>query len=286
MNEFLSALSNTDIPFLRYAFIAGILSSAAFGVTGTYIVVRRISYLAGAISHSVLAGIGFAVFLQDRYGITWFTPLTGAWISAILAALIIGLVNVYARQREDTTIGAIWAVGMATGLAFLSGTSSYVDPMSYLFGNILLITRTDLILISVLDLLVVFLGLLFYHQFLAVSFDEEFSRARGLPAGFYYLILLFLTAMTVVLMVTIVGIVMVIALLTLPAAVAGLFSRHLWQMILFSSLLCIMFTSVGIGVSYITDLPTGATIILLAGGVYLLALVVKLTASKIQFSKH
>ena len=145
----------------------------------------------------------------------------GALISAIVSALFIGLVSLYAEQREDTAIGAIWAVGMAIGLVFLARTPSYVDPMSYIWGDILLISRGDLWLIGALDLVVVVLCIFFYNKLLAICFDEEFPRLRGVRSELHYLMLLCLTALTVVLLVDVVGIVLVIALLTLPAAVAG-----------------------------------------------------------------
>jgi zinc transport system permease protein len=280
MIDFFQALMNPDIPFLRYALIAGVLSSGAFGIIGTYVVVRRISYIAGAIAHSVLAGIGAGLYLQHKYGVEWFTPLLGAVIAALVSALIIGLVSLYARQREDTVIGAVWAIGMAAGIMLLSKTPGYVDPMSYLFGNILIISRTDLILIAVLDAVVIVLGLLFHNQLQAISFDEEFARVRGIKVGLFFLLILFLTAVTVVLLVTIVGIVMVIALLTLPAAVSGLFSRRLSQMMIFSTLFCILFTTGGLGLSYLYDFPSGSTIILFAGVVYLLFAVVRSTVRR------
>jgi len=273
MVEFINALRNPDIAFLRYALIAGMLGSIAFGIVGTYVVARRISYIAGAIAHSALSGIGAGLYLQIKLGIGWFTPILGAVISALISAMIIGYVSLYARQREDTVIGAIWAIGMAAGLLFLTRTPGYIEPMSYLFGNILLISKNDLLIVGVLDVVILILGALFYNKFLAVCFDEEFARLRGIRVGFYYLLLLCLIALTVVLMVTIVGIVMVIALLILPSAVAGLFCRQLWQMMIFSSLFCMLFTALGLGFSYICDLPTGSNIILVAGAVYLLCVI-------------
>ena len=272
MIEFIDALRNPDIAFLRYALIAGILGSISFGIVGTYVVTRRISYIAGAIAHSALGGIGIGLYLQIKMGISWFSPILGAVISAILSGLIIGYVSLYAHQREDTVIGAIWAIGMALGILFLTKTPGYVEPMSYLFGNILMISKNNLITISVLDTFIAIIGVLFYNKFLAVCFDEEFARIRGVRVGFYYMLLICLTAITVVLMVTIVGIVMVIALLTLPSAVAGLFSKYLWHMMIFSSLICMFFTVVGLGISYVYDLPTGSNIILLAGAIYILSI--------------
>ncbi len=269
MIDFLRALVNPDIPFLRFAVLAGVLSSAAFGIIGSYVVVKRITSIAGSIAHSVLAGIGFSLFLEGRYGIGWFPPLLGALCAAVLSALIIGFVTIYGKQREDTVIGSVWAVGMALGILFISLTPTYVDPMNYLFGNILLVSRQDLIFIAVLDGVVIILGILFYNQFLAVAFDEEFAQARGINTLTYTLILLLLTALTIVLLTTVVGIIMVIALLSLPAAVAALFAKSLWKTMIFAVLFSMVFTFFGTALSYSLDTPSGSTIILFAGALYI-----------------
>jgi zinc transport system permease protein len=269
MAEFLDALRDPDIPFLRYALLAGVLSSVASGIVGTYVVTRRISYIAAAISHCVLGGLGAAVYLDKVVGLTWCDPMHGAAAAAVLAAVVIGLVSLYARQREDTVIGALWAIGMAVGLIFFARIPGYVDPMSYLFGDILLIGRRDLWLVAGLDLLVVALSVGFYNKLLAACFDEEFAELRGIRVKLYYLLLLCLTALTVVLLVRVVGIVMVIGLLTLPAAVAGHFSRQLWHMMVLAVILCAVLIALGLGLSYSFDLPTGPVIIVVAGGTYL-----------------
>ncbi|OGP61458.1 MAG: hypothetical protein A2V67_12245 [Deltaproteobacteria bacterium RBG_13_61_14] len=267
--EFLSDLQ--EHAFLQYALLTGLLASIACGMVGTYVVARRISYLAGAIAHCVLGGMGAVRYLQVVYQWQALKPLHGALFAALLAALIIGLVSLRAKEREDTVIGALWAVGMAVGIIFISRTPGYgQDLMSYLFGSILMVTPEDIWLIAGLDALIVGLVLLFYNQFLAVCFDEEFSRLRGLRVEFYYLLLLGITALTVVLLLTVVGIVMVIALLPLPVAVASRFSKTLWQMMALSALFSALFTTAGLALSYSPDLPAGATIIVLAGAVYLL----------------
>ena len=268
MSEFLNAVRNHA--FLQYALVTGLLASVACGVVGTYVVVRRITYIAGGISHCVLGGIGAALYLQKVHGWRFITPLYGATAAALIAALIIGWVSLRARQREDTVIGALWAIGMATGILFIARTPGYSqDVMSYLFGNILMVSPGDLKLIAGLDAVVLVLVGLFYNEFLAVCFDEEFARLRGVKVEFYYLLLLCLTALTVVLLVTVVGIVLVIALLTLPVAIAGYFAKRLWQMMLVSVGLSIVFTTSGLAVSYGPDLPAGATTIVLAGIAYL-----------------
>jgi zinc transport system permease protein len=273
--EFIRALGNPAVPFLRYALIAGVLSSAAFGIVGTYITVRRITYLAGAIAHSVLAGIGMSLYLQEAHGVAWLNPILGAMAAAVIAGIIIGMVSMYAKEREDTVIGAVWAIGMALGLLLISRTPGYVDPMSYLFGNILILSQRELILIAVLDVVVIAVGVLGYNQFQAVAFDEEFARVRGVHTTVFYLAMILMTALSIVLLTTIVGLIMVIAMFTLPAAVGAMLARRLWKVMLLATLFTMVFTTLGLGLSYTYDLPSGPTIIAFAGGVYLLATGVK-----------
>jgi zinc transport system permease protein len=261
--------------FLQYALVTGILASIACGVIGSYVVTRRITYIAGGIAHSVLAGMGAARYCQTVFHWTWFHPLYGAIIAALISAVIIGLVSLHAHQREDTVIGAVWAIGMAIGILFIFKTPGYNENlMSYLFGNILLVSAGELWLIAGLDALIVIIVVLFYNQFLAVCFDEEYALLRGVHVRFYYLLLLCMTALTVVLLVTVVGIVMVIALLTIPVAIAGHFTSRLWHMMMLSSLLTSAFTVTGLAVSYGPDLPSGATTIVVAGAAYLMVIIV------------
>jgi zinc transport system permease protein len=265
---FLQALS--EHTFLQYALLGGILASVACGIIGTYVVVRRITYMAGGIAHSVLGGIGAALYLQRVHGWQSLNPLVGALVAAVLAALIIGAVSMRARQRVDTVIGAVWAIGMAIGVLFLSRTPGYgEDLMSYLFGNILMVSKSDLWLMAVLDAIVVASAVVFFKQLESVCFDEEFSTVRGINVGLHFVFLLLLTALTVVLLVTVVGVVMVIALLTIPAAIAGQFTRRLGPMMLLAIGVSIALTAGGLAASYGPDLPTGATIIVLAGAAYL-----------------
>ncbi len=257
MSEFFPALLQYD--FLQNALLGGLLASIGCGLMGSYVVVKRIGYLAGGISHTVLGGIGIALFAG-------FAPLGGALIAALIAALLIGWVKLRWQQQEDTLIGAVWAVGMAIGILFLSRTPGYnVNLMSYLFGNILLVGDADLWLMAGLDLLVLLLVVLFYWQFLAVSFDEEFARLRGVPVTFFYLLLLCMVALTVVLLIQVVGLILVIALLTLPAAIAAQYFHTLGWMMVVATLLGMLFTLLGLAISYRPDLPAGATIILVAG---------------------
>jgi len=262
--------------FLQNALLTGILASVACGIIGTYIVVRRISYIADGIAHTVLGGMGAALYLHKVYRWQGLVPIHGALVAAVIAAVIIGLVSLWAKQREDTVISALWAVGMAMGIVFISRTPGYnEDLMGYLFGNILMVSSSDLWMLAALDVIAVGIGLLFYNQFLAVCFDQEFARLRGMKVELFYLLLLCLAALTVVVLATVVGIVMVIALLTLPIGIAALFSTTMWRMMVISAILCAIFTTSGLVLSYEPDYPAGATTIIIAGAAYLAAVTLK-----------
>lgn len=272
MNEFISALLDPDLMFLRNALIVSVLASISFGIIGTYVVTRRISYLAGAISHSAFGGIGGALYLNRVFNFTWLDPIHGAVVFALGAAVITGLVSIYAKEREDTVIGAIWAVGMAAGLIFIDLTPGYFEISSFLFGDILLISSHDIYMVLTLDIIILAATLIFYNKLLAVCFDEEHAVLRGINTLKYYIFLLCLTALTIVLLVRVVGIVMVIALLTLPAAVAGRFTGKLSQMMIYSIFFCMLFNATGLALSFSTGFSTGPTIILIAGSTYLIVI--------------
>lgn len=269
MSEFFEAVTNHA--FLRSALAAGALASIACGVVGTFVVTRRITLIAGSMAHCVLGGMGVAYYLKTVHEWAWLHPLYGAVAAALLAAFIISAMRVSRLEREDTVISALWAIGMAIGIIFLFRTPGYkTDLMTYLFGNIVLADATAIQMLVGLDVLVIAVALLFYNHLMAVCFDEEFARVRGVNTKFYYTLLLCLTALTVVTLVYVVGIVLVIALLTLPVAIAGQFAKKLWQMMLIAALLSTVFTTGGLAISYGPNLPAGATTILLAGAVYLL----------------
>ncbi|MCG6861580.1 MAG: metal ABC transporter permease [Chromatiaceae bacterium] len=263
MSEFLAAL--LEHGFLQSALIAGLLASVGCGLMGTYVVVKRIAFLAGGIAHSVLGGMGAALYFG-------FDPLAGALAAAVAAALLIGWVRIIWRAQEDTLIGALWAIGMALGILFIAKTPGYqTDLLSYLFGNILLVPDESLWFMAALDVLLVTIVGAYHRQFLAVAFDEEHARLRGIPVTFFYLLLLVLVAVTVVLLIQVVGLILVLALLTLPAAVAAHYVHSLGAMMLVATVIGMLVSTLGLALSYGPDLPTGPTIILLAGGVYVVS---------------
>lgn len=255
--------------FMRNALIAGVLVSIACGIIGTFVVINRIVFISGGIAHAAYGGIGLGYFFK-------FNPVFGAILFSVAAALGMGLVQRKTRQRADTIIGVMWAIGMAIGIILVDLTPGYkADLMSYLFGSILAVSWDDLMIMLGLDMIIISLVILFYKELLAISFDEMFATVANIPVDAIYLTLMCLIALTVVMMMRVVGLIMVIALLTMPPATSGLFVKDMKQIMVGASLLGMVFTTLGLGLSYALNLTSGATIILVAGAVYLVSVLIQ-----------
>jgi len=255
--------------FMRNALAAGLLVSIACGIIGTYIVINRIVFLSGGIAHAAYGGIGLGYFLG-------LDPVLGAIAFSLLASLGMGWVHRRTRERADTIIGVMWAVGMALGIIFLDLSPGYkADLMSYLFGSILAVPNSDLLIMLVLNLLIIAVVAAFYRELQAISFDETFAFVVNVPVDQLYLLLVCLIGLTVVMTMRVVGLIMVIALLSMPAAIAGLFVRDMKRMMLLATALSLLFTVSGLLLSFYLNLTSGATIILVAGLAYALSYLLK-----------
>lgn len=244
--------------FMRYALVAGILASIACGIIGTYVVTKRIVFISGGISHAAFGGIGLGYFLG-------VSPFLGAIAAGVFFAVVMGFFGRKMGQRDDTVIGVVWSFGMAMGILFVYMTPGYApDMMGYLFGSILAVPLSEIYLMFALDVVIVATVWVFYKEFFAVCFDEEFARVRGVKVDFVNVVLLCLIALTVVLLIRVVGIILVIAMLSIPAAIAGRFVHDMRRMMGVAVLVGAVFMVAGLGVSYALDLPSGATIILVA----------------------
>jgi zinc transport system permease protein len=251
-------LEALQLEFMRNALAAGILVSVVCGVIGTLVVVNRIVFLAGGIAHAAYGGIGLAFFMEWPY-------VAGTTSFSLLAAGVMAAVTLKAKHRADAMIGVIWAVGMAAGVILLDLTPGYhVDLMSYLFGSILAVPVADLWQMGAIGAVVIFVVTWYYNDFLAMSYDDEFARLRKVPVTFLYYLLLGMIALTVVMIIRMVGLILVIALLTIPPFIAEKFTGSLRGMMVLSSALSCAFTLSGLWLSYIWNLTSGATIILVA----------------------
>ena len=255
------------------AVLAAIGASFASGIIGSYVVVKRIVSISGSIAHSVLSGLGCALWLQRVHGITWLSPLYGALIAAIISALIIGWVHLHYREREDAIIAMIWSVGMALGVVFVSQIPGFnVELMNFLLGNVLWVSASDLVILGILDVVILVTVLIFHKRFLTLCFDEKQAELQGMHVGALYLLLLVLIALSVVLLIHVVGIILVLSMLALPASIASSFTYRLSRMMVIAVLLNIAFSIGGMAISYRLDWPAGATIALFSGLIYVLSL--------------
>lgn len=255
--------------FMRNALLAGILVSIVCGVIGTYVVVKRIVFVSGGVAHTAYGGVGLAYFLG-------FNPTLGAILFSLGAAFGMGWVHRKTRQRADTIIGVMWALGMALGIIFLDLTPGYkADLMSYLFGSILAVPTGDLWLMLIMNVLIITVVILFYKELLAVAFDEQYALVENVPVDWIYMLLMGMIGLSVVMLMRVVGLIMVIALLTIPAAISAMYLRDLKKMMVLASVLGMVFTFVGLFLSYTLNLTSGASIILVAGAAYLVSLFVQ-----------
>ena len=244
--------------FIQNALIAGVLISIAAGIIGSLVVVNKITFLTGGIAHSSYGGIGLAIYLG-------IPVLFGATVFAVITAVLIAIITLKNRNRIDAIIGMMWASGMAIGIIFVDLTPGYnVDLMSYLFGSIIAVSSEDLIYMFILDIFIISIIIFFYKQILAVSYDSEFASLRGINVKFFYILILILAALCVVAAIKAVGLILVIALLTIPTYLAENFASRLSTMMIISSFLATIFTILGLVVSYVYDISSGASIILVA----------------------
>lgn len=255
--------------FIRNAILAVLLASIACGIIGVYVVVKRIVFISGGIAHASFGGVGLGYFLGVN-------PIWGIIPFSILSALVMGLVSKRTRIPEDTAIGILWALGVSLGIVFIGLSPGYApDLFSYLFGNILTVTSVDLIIMLILDLVIIMVVFLFYKEFLALSFDDEFATVVGVPTVKLYFLLLGLIALTIVVLMKVVGIIMIIALLTIPAAISKQYTSNLKKMIFISILLSAIFGLGGLWLSYQLNLASGATIVIVSGIGFILSWFVK-----------
>lgn len=265
-----------SLPFLRMALFAALSASIAGGIVGSYVVVKRIVFISGSIAHSVLGGLGGALYIKRIFHIHWLQPIHGALITALLSAWLIGTVRLHHRQREDTIIAALWAFGMSVGIILMTLTPGYTSEISnYLLGNILWASKADIYLLIGLDLIVLVVALFFHRRFLAICFDENQAALQGQPVKLLYFLLLSMIAITVVLMIQVVGAILIIAILSLPAAIANTYTHRLSKMIGLAIAIGIVNSFFGIALSYALNWPPGATLALTATTLYFLNLLRK-----------
>ncbi len=242
--------------YLGHAFAACILSGVTCGIIGTYVVCRRMVFLAGGITHASFGGLGIAFYLGAD-------PMLGALLFALLSALGIERAGERGRIREDSAIGIVWSVGMAVGALFMSLAPGYVsgDLAAYLFGSIVAVTGRDVTALILLTAVVTVVAGLWLRPIVYTAFDRDFARSRGVHTRLVSYLMAALVATTIVLSIRIMGIVLLISLLTLPATIAGMLHNSYRTMSVAAPLLAVTGNVAGLALSYRFDVPPGAAVI-------------------------
>jgi len=251
--------------FMRHAVLAGLLASVLCGLIGPFVVVKRLAFISDGISHAAFGGMGLCFYLG-------IDPLLGAIPLALACAFVLAMVDREAIRSYDSLIGVLWAVGMAVGILFVYKTPGYApNLMTYLFGNILLVSHHDINATLALASFVLAVFLLFFKGIVAVAFDEVFARVQGVPVRFLMGLLLATIALSVVILLQVVGIILVVALLTIPSVISLMLWKDLGHVLGGSVAIGVAITLGGLFVSYRYDVPSGPAIILLGAFLLLLA---------------
>ena len=243
--------------FLRNALLAALLASVLCGVVGPFVVLQRLVFLSGGVAHAALAGLGLFYLLG-------WQPRWGAVLVAALSAVLLWRTERYRNAGSDATIGVLWAVGMALGFVFLQRSPGYApDLLGYLFGDILTVSNGDLVVLLLATLLAVAFVTLLRRPLIALAYDEEHARIRGVPVGALSLAHLLLISLTVVLLIQVVGVVLVLALLTLPTLIGLPFARSVGGLLVGATVAATAMSLGGLAASFQWDLPAGSAVVLL-----------------------
>lgn len=257
-----------SFPFFQNALVGVIIISIASAIIGTYIVTRRMVFISGGITHACFGGLGLGYFLG-------ISPMLMAAVFAIAGSL--GVDTISSRgARNDSAIAVIWAVGMALGILFISLTPGYVPELStFLFGNVLTISTTDLLLFGAFTLLLIIYWLLFGRLTVIVAFDADFARTRRLPVRFVEITMIILSALCIVLTIRLIGIMLLMSLISLPQLVAERFTHRYTPMMALSAAISLTGCVGGLWLAYLIDVPASATIVLLLAIFFIAATVIK-----------
>ena len=254
--------------FFQNALMGALLVSILCGIVGTYIVVRRLVFISGGITHASFGGLGLGFFMG-------WNPVFTASVFAILSAFGVQWLSKREDVREDSAIAVFWSFGMALGILFIFLTPGYMPGMTeFLFGNILTITRTDLTIYLVLTVVAALFFLFFFRSILYIAFDSEFAKTRHLPVRFIEYSMMFFIALTIVLSIRLIGIVLLMSMLTVPQMTANLFTKNFARMAFLSVAFAVLASVSVLFLSYVMNVPSGALIILVSISLYAICKVV------------
>lgn len=252
--------------FLLMALLSSTLAALSGGLIGTYVVIKRISFIAGSLSHAILGGLGICLFFQKTFGLTWLTPEIGALFTAFFSAYLLGIGYFKLKEREDTLISMVWTIGMSIGIIFLAitpgGTTG--DMLGYLFGNLLWAGKKEIIYLTLLFITGLLFHLKNHHKLVVLSFDEKQATLSGIHVQKLFLSLLFIVALVIIFLIKTVGAILVMSMLTIPTATVCHFAKNVKQIAHFSMLVGAFYSIIGVFLAYLLNWPLGASITLTA----------------------
>jgi zinc/manganese transport system permease protein len=257
-----------EFPFLRRALVGAIALALGCGPIGTLLVLRRMSLMGDAMSHAVLPGAAIGFMFA---GLSLPAMSLGGLGAGLLVALLAGIVTRLTPLREDASFAAFYLMSLALGVLIVSTHGSSIDLLHVLFGTILAVDDTALILVAGITTVTLVALALLYRPLVLDAFDPGFLRSVGVPGGTIHGLFLTLVVLNLVAGFQALGTLMAVGLMMLPAAAARFWAREIWSLAAVSSLLAALAGYVGLLVSYHADLPSGPAIILTAGVLYLIS---------------
>ncbi|MEH7443084.1 metal ABC transporter permease [Bacillus sp. JJ1122] len=267
--------------FLQNAFLTGMIIGVIAPLLGVFIVVRRLSLIADALSHVTLAGIAASLLLEKKFLVfSGVNPLYMGMAFSVTGSLFIEKLRTVYKHYQELAIPIILSGGIGLGVIFISLADGFnTDLFSYLFGSVSAVSRMDLWTIAIISILVILLVVLLYKELFLLSFDEEYARATGIAAKTLHFIFIVMVALVIAASMRIVGILLVSSLMTLPVAASIRFAKGFKQTIFFSILFGEISVLGGLFLSYYLDLAPGGTIVMIAVLILVLAIWLKKRAS-------
>lgn len=265
-----------EYTFFRNALAGTLLAAIACGIIGTYVVTRRLLFISGGITHSSFGGVGLGMYFS-------FSPTIGAFIFAIASALGIEYLGRNKEIREDSAIAMLWVLGMTIGVIFCFLSPGYTSELStYLFGSILTITGSDLAMLGAICLAEIIFTAAAFRAIVAVGFDKEFARSRGLPATAIESVMMVFIAITIVACLRIAGVIMVISMLTIPQMTAMTLTGNYRNIVLLSILFGYIAGIGGLLLSFALGIPGGASVIVCSIALYAIFAIRKRIATRLS----
>jgi len=257
--------------FIVMALVSSFLAALSGGLIGTYVVIKRISFIAGSLSHAILGGLGICLYFQRTYGITWLSPEIGAILTALFSSYLLGIGYFKLKEREDTLISMVWTIGMSVGIIFLAMTpGTNGDMLGYLFGNLLWAGKKEIFYLFALFIVALIFHLKNHHKLVVLSFDEKQALLSGVKTQKLFLSLLFMVGLVIIFLIKTVGAILVMSMLTIPTATVCHFAKNVKEIAHYSMVVGALSSIIGVILAYLLNWPLGASITLTASVGYCL----------------